>query len=131
MQRLIGKHCGTNFQFTLVIVADMLLVAHAALAGEPNLIGHWKLNGDCRDHSGQGHHANNHGVDLETGRFSGQGAYLEVPDTPALRFGTGDFTMTASIDIAAQLEDVVGDIVSKFDPAERKGFTLTDRKSVV
>lgn len=125
MQQLTGRTRGTYFRFPLIIVPAMLAVAHAALAEEPGLIGRWKLNGDCRDHSGLGHHAINHGVDLETGRFNGQGAYLEVPDAPALRFGAGDFTITASVDIAARLDDVVGDIVSKFDPAERKGFTLT------
>ncbi|MBM3993494.1 MAG: hypothetical protein FJ303_04995, partial [Planctomycetes bacterium] len=26
------------------------------------LIGYWKLAGDCRDHSGHGHHGTNHGV---------------------------------------------------------------------
>ena len=77
MQRLTRRGHSTSFCFQLVI---MLAVAHAALAEEPTLIGRWKLNGDCRDHSGQGNHAINHGVDLETGRFNGQGAYLEVPD---------------------------------------------------
>ncbi|MBI3860287.1 MAG: LamG domain-containing protein [Planctomycetia bacterium] len=100
-------------------------IAYWALADEPGLVGHWKLNGDCRDHSGRGNHAVNHGVDLDTGRFSGRSAYLEVADAPELQFGTGDFTIAAQVDIAAQLDDVVGDLVSKFDPAGRKGFTLT------
>src|SRR4029079_16901618 len=113
------------FSLSVVIVLAVLAVTHELSAAEPGLVGHWKLTGDCRDHSGEGRHAINHGVDLATGRFDGKGAYLEVPDAAAFQFGTGDFTIAASVDIAASLDDVVGDIVSRFDPDGRKGFTLT------
>src|SRR5258708_1259374 len=60
---------------------------------DAGLVGHWKLQGDCRDYSGQGNHGVNHGVGLEKGAFDGVGAYIEVPAHPSLKLGTGDFAL--------------------------------------
>ena len=43
-----------------------------------DLVGYWKLQGDCRDSSGRNNHGVIHGVDLQTGRFDGRSAYVEV-----------------------------------------------------
>lgn len=87
----------------------------AALCGESKLdsglIGHWKLQGDCRDHSGQGNHGVNHGVNLETGLFDGAGAYIEVPAHPSLNVGTGDFAICARIHTEAEVNDILGDVL--------------------
>src|SRR5689334_6056471 len=55
------------------------------MSDENGLIGYWPLRGDCRDHSGHGHHGINHGVDLASASFDGRGSWIEVPDAPALR----------------------------------------------
>ena len=60
-----------------------------AQAAEPGLVGHWKLQGDCRDYSGHGNHGVNHGVDLDSGAFDGTSAYIEVPASDSLKLGTG------------------------------------------
>src|SRR5690349_14238142 len=96
-----------------------------AVAPAPGLVGYWKLHGDCRDYSGQGNHGINHGVDLSQGAFDGRGAHVEVPAHPSLRFGTGDFALTAWIYTAPELDDVVGDILDLYDPAQRRGLTLS------
>jgi hypothetical protein len=93
------------------------------------LIGWWKLNGDCRDHSGHGHHGQNHGVNLKTGRFDGRRAYIEVPHHEALSLGKDDFTICAWVSTEKQLDDVLGDVVNKYDPTRRKGFTLNLKSS--
>ena len=46
---------------------------------EDQLVGYWKLRGDCQDHSGSGNHGINHGVNLDTGMFDGRGHFVEVP----------------------------------------------------
>jgi len=94
-------------------------------AADRGLVGYWTLIGDCKDHSGNGHHAKNHGAKLDTSDFSGQDCYLEVPDAPTLRFGTGDFALSAVVSTPPELTDVAGDLVTKFDPARRKGLNLT------
>src|ERR671912_621902 len=66
-------------------------------AAEPELIGHWKLQGDCRDHSGNDNHGVNHGVDLATGSFDGEQSYIEVPSSESLKLGVPDFTICAKI----------------------------------
>jgi hypothetical protein len=91
----------------------------------PGLVGYWKLTGDAKDHSGTGNHGRNHGVDLATGTFDGRGSYIEVPDSPSLKFGSGDFSIAAWVYTEQDLDDVLGDVASKFDPALRKGFSLS------
>lgn len=89
---------------------------------EDSLVGHWPLRGDCRDHSGRGNHGRNRGVDLQTGTFNGRGCSIEV--TPALNVGAGDFTLSAWVHTEQDIDDVLGDVVSKFEPARRRGFSL-------
>jgi hypothetical protein len=93
------------------------------------LIGHWKLTGDCRDHSGHGNDGINHGVNLEGGIFDGRGAYIEVPHNPSLRLGRDDFTLAAWVWTYDNPDDIVGDIAEKYDPDNRRGFTLTVNSS--
>lgn len=93
-------------------------------APETGLIGYWKLQGDCRDHSGRGNHGVNHGVGLEDGTFDGVGAYIEVPDHPSLHLGTGDFAVSARVRTEGEMSDVLGDVLDKFDPDARRGINL-------
>jgi hypothetical protein len=93
--------------------------------GDPGLVGYWKLSGDCRDASGHGNHGVNHGVDLDKGRFDGRSAYIEVPASSSLRLGTGDFSFCAKAFTETNLDDVLGDIFDCYDPATRRGITLS------
>lgn len=88
------------------------------------LVGYWKLQGDCRDHSGRGHHGTNHGVDLATGTFDGRGAYVEISTSESLRLGRGDFTVSAWVHTDEVVDDALGDVLSWYDPQLRRGVTL-------
>lgn len=99
------------------------------LSEEPGLVGYWKLDGDCRDYSGHGNHGVNHGVDLDRGVFNGISAFVEVPSHSSLRFGTGDFSLCARIYTEESLDDVVGDVLDLYDPALRRGVTLSIHSS--
>lgn len=125
----------------LFVLAFALLAGFAPLSGsqEPDLrlglIGHWKLTGDAQDHSGNGNHARNHGVDLKAvgpdkrpdgaGGFNGRDAYLEVPAKPSLQLGKRDFSIAAWVHTERVLDDLPGDIVSQYDVRRRRGFHLT------
>jgi len=67
-------------------------------------------------------------VQLATGRWilqlDGANAYVDCGSAASLDFGTGEFTILAWIDTQSTLIDVVGDIVSKFDKANKVGFAL-------
>ena len=89
-----------------------------------DLAGYWPLRGDCRDLSGNGNHGINHGVDLDTGTFSGRDSHVEVPPSASLDFGAGDFTLSAWVRTDRDIDDALGDVLGKFDPSRRKGFTL-------
>lgn len=96
---------------------------------DAGLVGYWKLRGDCQDHSGRGNHGINHGVKLDDGAFDGTGAYIEVPAIEALRFGTGDFSFSAWVHTEAQVDDAIGDVLDLYDPALRRGITLSINSS--
>src|SRR5947207_4222499 len=96
-----------------------------ACAAEPGLVGHWKLQGDCRDYSGHGNDGVNHGVELNNGVFDGVHAYIEVPASKSLKLGTGDFALCARVYTEKQLNDIVGDVLDMYDPATRRGITLS------
>ena len=103
---------------------SLLLVLAGAAAGadDRDLIGHWKLAEDARDSSGAGRHGVNRGAAFGRGtaRFDGRRSHVEVPAPP---LGTGDFTLAVWVDTAAALDDTVGDILSRYDPAKRRGLT--------
>lgn len=92
---------------------------------DPGLVGHWPLKGDSRDVSGLNNHGTNHGVKLQDGTFDGVGSYIEVPSSESLKLGTGDFTFSAWVHTEKQLDDIVGDVFDLYDPAARRGVTLS------
>lgn len=115
----------SHLRIIYALLTSFLLSVSTAAAAEPGLVGHWKLNGDAKDSSGNGLDATPHHVDLATGEFNGRDAFLEIPNAPALNFGTGDFSIALQVSADGPVNDVLGDLVSKFDPATRKGFVLT------
>ena len=89
-----------------------------------DLVGYWKLQGDCCDSSGRNNHGTNHGVDLQTGRFDGRSAYVEVPSHESLQLGQADFMISAWIHTDPIVDDTLGDVFSWYDPQARRGVTL-------
>jgi hypothetical protein len=89
-----------------------------------DLAGHWPLRGDARDHSGHGNHGVVHGAGPAEGLFDGRGGHIEVPPGDSLNLGQGDFTLAAWVWTAPDTEDVIGDILTQFDPVRRRGFSF-------
>jgi hypothetical protein len=91
------------------------------------LIGHWKLTSDAKDYSGRNNHGQNHGVQFSPlgAKFDGRSNYIEVPNKNLLNFGAGDFSISAHVNLDDEVDDLPGDIISKYDAAARKGFTLS------
>jgi hypothetical protein len=126
-----------NLNFSLVCFSVVLIYACASqkergLVGhqkERGLVGYWKLQRDCNDYSGQGNHGINHGVKLDSGVFNGTDAYIEIPSSPSLQLGTGDFSISAWVYTENEINGMVGDVMEKYDPALRKGITLSINSS--
>lgn len=91
------------------------------------LIGYWKLQNDCKDYSGTGNHGINHGVSFAgtAGQFNGIDSYIEIPESRTLDTGSGNFSIAARVYTEEKLTDVLGDIISKYDPVSRRGFNFT------
>jgi hypothetical protein len=96
---------------------------------ENGLRGYWRLKGDCEDHSGNGNHGINFNVDLRTGGFNGIDSYLLVEHSGSLDISKGDFAICCWVHTERDVTDVIGDIVSKYDPSRQKGFTLSINSS--
>ena len=107
----------------------LILFAVTGLHGaapQDGLVGHWQLAGDCLDSSGHENHGLNHGVTFITdgALFDGVNDYIEVPHAASLALGTDDFTVAVWVHTEAQLKDVLGDVLSKYDPKARAGLNL-------
>ena len=113
----------------LITTALCLSLFTNVQADEKRLIGRWKMDGDTKDASGNGNHGSNHGADLTTSgqaaRFDGRDDFITVNSAKLLNVGKGDFSISVRVNKAAKLDDVLGTIVSKYDPAARKGFQLS------
>ena len=123
-----------------VLIQAVVLSAIGQLhAGEGVLLGHWKLAGDASDASGNNLRSENHGADLTApgpegqangaARFDGRKAFIEVPSQDNLNLGADDFTLAVWVHTEERLDDVLGDILSKFDPAARRGINWCIRNS--
>ena len=67
----------------------------------------------------------NHNVQLRDIRFQRSRRLSGNPQaSPKLKIGNGDFTIAIEVYTEKNTDDVLGDLVSKFDPAAR-GFNLT------
>lgn len=124
-----------KMQKPCLVCSALLVLPASAQSDTPQslaegLAGHWKLKGDCQDHSGRGNHGVNHGVNLENGTFDGTGAYIEVAANDSLKPGASDFSLSAWIYTEKQLDDAVGDILDLYDPDLRRGVTLTVNSSL-
>jgi hypothetical protein len=104
------------------------LMAWPALApAQSGLLAHWPLTADGSDASGNGHDGAVHGVTFdakEGAHFDGRTSYIEVPHADGLNLGEGDFTISAWIHTEAELDDTLGDLFTKYDPASRKGLNF-------
>ncbi len=96
---------------------------------EKGLIAYWKLQGDCLDYSGNNNNGINHDVNLQTGAFNGKSSYIEVPHNKMFDFGSGDFSINVWIYTEKIVDDIIGDILSKYDPDKRCGITLSVNSS--
>jgi hypothetical protein len=91
---------------------------------DSGLIGYWKLAGDSHDYSGAGNHARLGTAGASTSSNVTR-RYFEVPSSPSLRIGAGDFSISAWVHTDPELSESFGDIVSKYDPDRRVGFNLS------
>jgi hypothetical protein len=112
----------------LILTLPALIACTSSAFADDDLIAHWKLTENARDSSGNDHHAINHGgvtfADGEGAAFDGIDAWLEIPADRAPKFGTKPFTIAAWIHTDEDLDDVLGDIMSCFDPETRNGFNF-------
>lgn len=128
---MANKHSERGF---LLVWGTCLLLAGFPLRADTGLVAHWPLAGNCQDRSGHENHGRNHGADLtargpegkpnRSAEFDGRNDYIEVEPSQSLRLGTGDFSITAWVYTDEQLDDVLGDVISKYDPAARRGFNF-------
>lgn len=75
----------------------------------------------------ESHAIKNHNVEIgeDYASFNGKNSYLEIAHNERLDFGNEDFSILMQIWIDEHVGGVVGDIVSKYDPVNRRGFHLS------
>ncbi|MFT4688041.1 MAG: hypothetical protein ACJASX_000705 [Limisphaerales bacterium] len=104
-------------------------------AQESDPEGHWKLQGDLLDSSGNNNTARNHGANLSAvgikgrkggaAQFDGRRSYIEVTHSQSLALGSGDFSISLWVHTTEKMDDNPGDLITKYDPETRRGFNLS------
>jgi hypothetical protein len=99
---------------------------------QSELIAHWPFT-DSTDSTGSTLlPATNHNIQIapslfdaakQVAYFNGLDSFLEVANNPALNLGTDDFSISVQIE-TEEKTDIVGDIISRFDSNERRGWSL-------
>lgn len=128
------RHIKTMRQ-RLLIAATLLIVSDINVHAEDGLIAHWPLTADAGDASGHGLHATNHGVEFRStgptkllsssAAFDGRSDYLTVGHDEQFQLGDDEFSIAVWVNVPEELDDLPGNILSKFDPATRNGFQLS------
>jgi hypothetical protein len=109
------------------------LAASASVSSPPELVAHWKLDGDCQDATGKNHGTPRgvkflEGVDGRANGaafFNGLDSGVEAPDADSLNFGTEPFSIALWMKLPQEVESAPGDLVCKFTPGLRRGFNFT------
>src|SRR4051812_2012670 len=124
---------------SLVALIPLAALAVGVVAADDRgPVAHWTLAGDAKDSSANKLDATNRGVKFTAkgpdGKspaavFDGVGSRLEVKPAPALRLGTGDFTLALWVYTPESLDDEIGDLVTLYDAKKRVGFNLSLRNN--
>lgn len=122
--------------FSFVLALSILGVGFAR-ADDREPTGHWKLDGNEKDSSSNRLETINHDVKFGTkgpdGKTSAadfaRSSWLEVRPSPALRLGTGDFSIALWVHTPEKLDNDLGDLVTLYDEKKRVGFNLSLRNN--
>ena len=113
-------------------VSAMVIWAGAVAFAADGPVAHWKLAGDARDDAGNELHGKNHDVAFQEGtfpaksaKFDGRGSHIEIPIAKQLKLGDDPCTVSLWVNTAAELEDDLGDLVSKYDAKPPTGIHLS------
>jgi|694.fasta_scaffold07396_8 hypothetical protein len=98
------------------------------------LIGHWEFKSDAEDSSMMRLKstakalmfdvAGANGKLSNGASFDGASSLVEVPDANRLAIGTSPFSIATWVYLDEDIGDTVGDLISCYDPKERRGFHL-------
>lgn len=118
------------FRTYLICVLFLLIVALQSngklAANEPDLLGHWRFTSNTEDSSPNKLHGTKQGVKIkDAAQFDGLRDHITVPHQESLSLGTGNFTLAAWVNTDENLDDVLGTVLSKYDPQLRRGFQLS------
>jgi len=124
------KFAKTNFSGrndTLCTTHDskVLLTLMKPKTSPAKLIAHWPFSTDFENIANKQLRIINHNVDLsqQAAHFNGRDSFLEIASHPNLDWGNDNFSISLWIETKLQ-SDVVGDLLSKYDSASRRGWTL-------
>lgn len=132
-------HSLSRYFNTFLVFSFVLLIASCNEGNQnklnKDLIGYWQLIEDTKDRSGNNLQTKIHrlikfnfeGPSRKQGaaKFNGKDAWLEVLFTHGLHVSDEDFSITAWIHTEDKLDDVLGDIFSKYDRTSKRGYQLS------
>lgn len=135
-RRTSGAMVRRGFLAASIVSATLVPAVHESSAADPTesarLIARWSLAADAKDEVGR-LHGTPHNVTFTSGpggavphaaAFNGRDSMIEVADAEALHLGQQDFSLAVWVKCETPLTNTLGDLVSKFDPALRRGINF-------
>ncbi|MCA9040196.1 MAG: LamG domain-containing protein [Planctomycetaceae bacterium] len=117
--------------FRLCVVIASVFFCILPLWAEDKPIGYWKLDTDINDHSSTQSKARSEQIefskdsDIAAAQFGGVNSEIVIDDSPLSKIGTSDFSLSLWVKASEETDDLVGDLISQYDPVTRRGFNLT------
>ena len=115
------------------LVVFWILLTHIA-SGQSRLVGHWPLQGNTDEQSGSGWSSTSIGIAFDesgptktltkSATFDGTASVIEVTEITKKTLSNQPFSVAAWINPSDASDDVPGDIIRQYDPAQRTGFHL-------
>ncbi|QDU79910.1 hypothetical protein Pla110_16300 [Polystyrenella longa] len=114
-----------------LLFALSALFCLSPLAAQEGLVGHFKLSTNAKDSSSQ--HLQGKAVELKfvkgkefsSTRFDGLKSELIFEESSLAKIGTKPFSVSMWVNLSEETDDVIGDLISQYDPATRRGFNLS------
>ena len=113
------------FVLGLLVMTVLLHDANLNAGNNAKLLAHWPLREDARDTVGSAHGMPEN-LRFENGSaiFNGRDSRIRVKHVETLNLGVKDFSVSLWVRCQTPFASTLGDLVSKFDGASRRGFNL-------
>lgn len=113
--------------FVLAAASTLTIFGNEQVTTDKDIIARYPPSSDAGDVSGLKYHGDSSDIEFSDGAatFNGLSSHITIADADSLDFRTNNFSISLWVHTDAELDDVIGDLVNKYDSESRTGFNLS------